>query len=152
MRDASAQLHLIATRLREAGERDIRLRLLRTLRAEAQPVKKAVQSAALSRLPKSGGLAQREADAVKVQVLTSARSAGVRFRNARIGAAQTDKGYVRHPVIGTTSGARSDRKWTTQTIPGARGWWSVTLAEKTPEVSAELTATIRRISAEIQAL
>ena len=146
--DASARLHRIAAELRVAGERDIRLELVRTLRAEAQPLKSAVQDAALSKLPRSGGLAAREAAAVQVQVLTSARNAGVRLRNRRIGAFQTDKGYVRHPMFG-----RRDRgQWVTQEIRGSDGWWSVTLAKKTPAVSAALNATINRISAKIRSL
>jgi hypothetical protein len=40
--------------------------------------------------------------------------------------------------------------WVVQQIPGAKGWWSETLANSAPLVEPELTAVMERISAQIQ--
>ena len=142
--DASARLRRIAAELKTAGETGIRRELNKAIRASAQPLKTSVQNAALAQLPRSGGLAKREADNVKIQILTSARNSGIRMRNTRIGASQTEKGYVRHPVFGTwRPGVPS------QQIPRAEGWWSYTLAKEAPVVARALTATITAYSFKI---
>ncbi len=143
MDPTSARLQRIAAELKSAGETGIRREVLRTIRAQALPLKNAAQQAALEKLPSSGGLAAREAANVKVQVLTGARNAGVRLRNTRVGAAQTDQGYVRHPVFGNR------KKWTTQFVPGARGWWTDTLEAKSPAVLYALQQSIDRLSSTI---
>lgn len=144
--NASAELSRIAAALREVGDRGLRLELSRGLRSTAKPLTAAVRDAALRQLPHGGGLNQQVASQrVTVSVLLSARTTAVRLKTTAPDTAQTDSGYVRHPVYGNRG------KWVTQSIPQATGWWSKTLAESAPVVTAALVAVMRDISARIEA-
>jgi len=142
----SAQLAALAVRLKVAGDKTLRTELLRGLKSGADPLVKAVAEAARNQLPKRGGLNEQVAgQKVKVQVRTGARTAGVRLTTDAPDTKQTDSGFVRHPVFG-----HRDRKWPTQQIPAAKGWWSKTLANGAPDVQPELTAAMERVAAQIQ--
>lgn len=142
----SAQLAALAVRLKVAGDKTLRVQLLRGLKSGAEPLVKAVAEAALAQLPHGGGLNEQVAgQKVKVQVRTGARTAGVRLTTSAPDTKWTDAGYVRHPVYGNR------KKWVTQAIPAAKGWWSQTLADGGPEVTPELTAVMEEVSVAIQA-
>ena len=150
----SAELAALAVRLKVAGDKGLRVELLRGLKKGADPLVKAVAEAARAQLPKRGahnsvnsGLNEQVAgQKVKVQVRTGARTAGVRLYTTAPDTSQTDAGYVRHPVFGNR------KVWVRQEIPSARGWWSVTLAHGAPDVQPELTAAMERVAAQIQVL
>ena len=139
--EASAQLRLVAVKLKAAGAGGLRLQLMRGLKAGAAPLIPAVQSAARSQLPKGGGLNEQVADQkVTVSVRTGAATAGVRLTTTAPDTSQTDSGYVRHPTFG-----HRDR-WVTQQIPDAVGWWSATLAAQGGAVSVELVKVIAEMT------
>ena len=141
----SAQLAALAVRLKVAGDKTLRVELLRGLKSGADPLVKAVAEAARNQLPKRGGLNEQVAgQKVKVQVRTGARTAGVRLTTEAPDTSQADTGFVRHPVFGNRS------RWVTQQIPKAKGWWSVTLANGAPDVTPELMAAMERVAAQIQ--
>jgi hypothetical protein len=141
----SAQLAALAVRLKATGDKGLRVELLRGLKAGAEPLVEKVAEAARSQLPKGGGLNEQVAgQKVKVQVRTGARTAGVRMTTTAPDTKQTDAGFVRHPVYGNR------KKWVTQKIPAAVGWWSKTLADGGLAVQPELTATMERVALEIQ--
>ncbi|HWD83341.1 MAG TPA: hypothetical protein VG497_30785 [Kribbella sp.] len=143
----SARLQRIAAELRATGQGALLNSLRAEIRAEAAPAVKAVREAALEKLPKRGGLAAEQAEqAIRVSVLASARTAGVRMRTRTRGSFQTDKGYVRHPVFGD----RED--WVRQDVPQATGWWTKTLLELGPVTTARLRALIERLNRRIQAM
>lgn len=149
---ASRQLAEVAARLKAAGERDLRLQLMRGLRAGAAPLIPGVKNAARMTLPKRGGLNKWVADQpVKVSVRTGARTAGVRLYMTKTDAKETNAGYVRHPVFGRV---RKDGKrvWAKddQKIPNAEGWWSHTLASTSPIVTPELLRVLEETAAFIQ--
>jgi len=52
--------------------------------------------------------------------------------------------FVRHPVYGNR------KRWTRQEIPNAAGWWSQTLKDAAPEVTAELVGVMEAVSVQIQ--
>ena len=143
----SAQLAALAVRLKVAGDKTLRRELLRGLKSGADPLVKKVAEAARSQLPHGGGLNEQVAgQKVKVQVRTGARTAGVRLTTTAPDTRQTDSGFVRHPVFG-----HRDRKWPTQQIPAAKGWWSQTLADGAPDVQPDLAAAMERVALEIEA-
>jgi len=141
----SEHLAALGKRLKTVGDKTLRRELLRGLKAGAEPLVVAVADAARSQLPKRGGLNEQVAgQKVKVQVRTGARTAGVRLTTTAPDTSQTDSGFVRHPTFGNR------KKWVTQRIPAAKGWWSKTLADGGPAVQPELTAVMDRIATEIQ--
>ena len=142
----SEQLAALAARLKIAGEKGLRTQLLRGLKSGADPLVKKVAEAARSQLPHGGGLNEQVAgQKVKVQVRTGARTAGVRLTTTAPDTEMTDKGFVRHPVYGNR------KKWVTQQIPAAKGWWSKTLEDGAPDVQPELASAMERVALEIQA-
>lgn len=143
--EASAQLREVALKLKSAGAGGLRLQLLRGLKAGAAPLIPAVKDAARAQLPKSGGLNEHVANQkVTVSVRTGATTAGVRLTTKDLDTRDTDSGMVRHPVFG-----HRDR-WVDQSVPQATGWWSVTLAEKSPDVTPELIKVLAETAELIQ--
>lgn len=143
---ASQRLHAIAAELKAQGERGLKRRMNSTLRAAAVPLVDAVREAAREKLPKKGGLNEQQAEqAIRVMVLSGARTAGVRIRTSTRGSMQTDKGFVRHPVFGEWK-----PNMPSQQIPQATGWWSYTLYRKSPEVTPLILAEMNRVARQIQ--
>jgi hypothetical protein len=141
----SAQLAALAVRLKVAGDKGLRVELLRGLKSGAEPLVEKVAEAARAQLPKKGGLNEQVAgEKVKVQVRTGARTASVRLTTSAPDTEQTDSGFVRHPVFGNR------KKWITQRIPAAKGWWSVTLEQGGPDVHKELLVTMEQVANAIQ--
>ena len=142
----SAQLAALAARLKVTGEKGLRTQLLRGLKSGAEPLVKKVADAAREQLPHGGGLNEQVAgQKVKVQVRTGARTAGVRMTTTAPDTEMTDKGFVRHPVYGNR------KKWVTQQIPAAKGWWSQTLADGGSDVTPELLKVMEETATAIQA-
>ncbi len=149
--NASAQLREIAVALKEAGDRGNLNAMRRGIRAEAAPLILAVRDAARRQLPKSGGLAEYEASQkMRTSVLTSVRTTAVRV----VGKASlaTTTGKWRHPDPSMRGYDRSYWKWVEQTYYPAIGWWSRTLAEKSPEATALIEAELERVAAKIRAI
>jgi len=142
----SEQLAALAARLKVTGEKGLRTQLLRGLKSGAEPLVKKVADAAREQLPHGGGLNEQVAgQKVKVQVRTGARTAGVRMTTTAPDTSQTDSGFVRHPVYGNR------KKWVTQQIPAAKGWWSQTLADGGSDVTPELLKVMEETATAIQA-
>lgn len=147
-RSGSAQLRAIARQLKDvANGRELKLEMTRGLRAGAAPLVADVKRAAEEKLPKRGGLNKKVAkERVTVSVRTGAKTAGVRLTTKAPSTAETDQGFVRHPLPG------NDRsRWVTQSIPEAAGWWSQTLAHGASSVTPELMSVLGRIAEKVQA-
>jgi len=143
-----AQLRAIAVRLKETGEGGLRRELLRGLKTAAAPLIPELQAAAREHLPRRGGLNEQVAkQRITVSVQTGARTAGIRLVTRAPDTGQTDQGFVRHP----TFGRRGKGDWKYQKLPNAAGWWSGTLAGKSPEVTVELMSVLTRVAERIQA-
>lgn len=145
--DASAQLRAIAVRLREAGDTGNLNALRKSIRTSAAPLVSAVKEAAVEKLPHGGGLNEQVASQrVGVSIRTGARTAGVRLTTTAPDTSQTDQGFVRHPVWGNR------KRWVQQSIPEAAGWWSQTLADKSPAVTPLIVAELERVAAYVQGI
>jgi hypothetical protein len=141
----STELAALAVRLKATGDKGLRVELLHGLKSGASPLVDKVAEAARSQLPHGGGLNEQVAgQKVKVQVRTGARTAGVRLTTSAPDTKQTDSGIVRHPVYGNR------KKWVTQKIPKAAGWWSKTLERGAPWVQPKLRESMDRIAEAIQ--
>jgi len=138
------QLAALGVRLKTAGDGGLRIKLLRGIKAGADPLVGAVYYAALNQLPKRNGLnVQVAKQKVTVTVRTSTRTAGVRLSTTRPDTRQTDSGYVRHPVFGRGT-------WVKQEIPAAKGWWSETLKRESPKITGDVLAVMEEVSLELQ--
>lgn len=146
MSNASSRLRHISARLRETGQVGVRAEMNSALLEATVFLEAEVRAAAGQRLPQRGGLArQQSTQEIRRRVIPSGSSAGVRLSTATRGSMQTDKGYVRHPVFGVwLEGQKS------QQIPGAAGWWSKTLEQKSPMVTPVLLKVMEATAAKIQ--
>ena len=151
---ANKELALLAIRLKAAGEGGLRRELLAGLRAGVRPVIPELRAAALSELPKKGGLNEWvAASKFSVRNRLSPFTAGVSIVNQSqsgsvgrggSGSVQfgSDRGVVRHPVFGHT-----DRKWAETKVHG--GWFTNTIEQHLPQVTAEVTAVLAKVAAEL---
>lgn len=144
---ASERLHAISVRMKAQGMSGMHRQMARTMRGAVKPLVTAVGAAARQQLPKSGGLNELVAGRhTTVSVMTAgARTAGVRMRRARKDSAsyQTDRGYVFHKTFG-------EEPWKQEPLPQAAGWWSTTLAQRSPAVTPVLVAEMNRVARKIQ--
>ena len=143
--NGSIELRALAVRLREAGDTRLLAEMVGALKAGAKPLISDVRDAAVRDLPHTGGLAARvAASSMTTSVRTGPRTAGVRLTGRSKAGRQLDRGFVDHPVFG-------DRGvWVHQGVPQATGWWSRTLAERSPAVTPYLLAVMKRTSAFVQ--
>lgn len=142
--NASAELAGIAARLRAVGDKGLTNQFRAGLRAAAKPLVTKVKAAALEQLPKTGGLNKQVAgQRVSVSIPLTPRTASVRLRTTAPDTAQTDSGFVRHPVYGNRN------VWIKQDIPQAVGWWSQTLRDAGPEVTAALIVVMKAVEIEL---
>ena len=149
--NASERLAAIAARLKAEGQKTVLYEMNRALRGAAQPLVTAVRNEARATLPKSGGLADEQADqAIRVSVITGFKTAGVRIRTRTPGSVQTDMGFVRHPVFAQGDKERDEWRWVRQELPAARGWWTNTLLTESAEITPLLVAEMNRIGRIIQ--
>lgn len=141
--NASSQLAALAVRLKVAAAR-LPAEMLRGLESGARPLIPELQAAARERLPHRGGLNEHVAgQAIKMSGSVSGGGARVQIAATAPDQAETDQGYVVHPVFKTGRRVR-------QPLPRAAGWWSQTLAGKSPNVTAELVTVQAEITARIQ--
>lgn len=139
----SRDLANLSRALKDVGGGEMRKLLLRRVRAAGKAAIPDVRQAALSELPKSGGLA----------ALVASRSYGVRSSYAGAGASvrivgngmkglrSIDSGTVRHPVFGNRS------TWVAQ--PVRPGFFSGTLASRAPAMRNEIEQVVADVRREI---
>jgi hypothetical protein len=113
----------LARDLKRAGDKELRRDLMRGIQRAGKPLKEAAQRAALTELPKAGGLNEFVASGkFSVRTRTAGRNPGVRLSGAKAGhdIRAIDLGRLRHPVFGGGT-------WVSQSIKP--GWWSDTLSD-----------------------
>ena len=111
-------LGVLAKRLKEVGDKELRKELLRGIRVATKGTKAKIKANALSQLPKKGGLnAVIAGSKFATKTKTSARSTGIKIVATNPHQIRgMDRGHLRHPVFG-----HRDR-WKSQKIPA--GWFS----------------------------
>jgi hypothetical protein len=129
---------VVARKLKDVGDKDLRKELLKGLQEAAKPLKVAVANSARAKLPKRGGLAEFVASG-KVTVNTRAgANPGITIKSQRGSGA--DKGTVRHPVFGS-------EVWVGQ--PVSPGWFTQTLTDAAPAVREELVKVIDDVAKKV---
>ena len=147
--NASVQLRASAARLRAAGERNIRLAMVRNLRAAAQPIIPLLQESARDSLPKAGGLNEAvAAQKPKVVIRTTGRSAGVSIRS-KVRGNYTDTGQWRHPVF-----SKDRTRWvkSPQSFPAAKDWWARGARKGELPAKAAMNGILTEVAADIMRL
>jgi hypothetical protein len=135
------QLTILGARLKKAGAGDLRLDLLRGLRAAAKPLIAEAHQAARDQLPKRGGLNERVAkDSITVRNRLSGKQVGVRIVTTKSETRGANRGKIRHPVFGDRE------KWVTQEYEPAKGWFDDTLRNGAPEVQAEMVKVMQEVA------
>ncbi len=139
------QLRLIAARCKALGDRGVLNRARAEIRGFGKPVIAAAQANARARVGgRSGGLNEWEAaQPWRVSALTGARIAGIRLTTRAPGTAQTNAGYVRHPVFGRWAPNTQN-----QPVSGA-GWADDALAAYGPVAAAAMLKVLDAAAIEI---
>jgi hypothetical protein len=131
---------MLGVRLKAAGAGELRVELLRGLRAAAKPLIRDAKQAAHDRLPKHGGLNERVAkEPMTVRNRLTGSGVGVRIVTTTTDTRGTNRGRIRHQVFGHTD------RWVTQTYEPAKGWFDDTLEHGAPEVQAEMMKVITEV-------
>ena len=133
------QLKVLAKRLKDAGDKELKKELSQGIRQAMEPVKSAVRQSALDTLPQRGGLARRVA---KTQLRTARSARGIRLvGKSSDSIRRMNAGTVRHPVFGNRD------VWVDQKIPS--GWWDRPTQASAARVRLELLKTMDRIAKKI---
>ena len=145
----------LARALRDLDEKDLRLELLRGLRKASKPMVPAARAAALTGLPKRGGLAADVAGAKwGVQTRLGGQGTGVRIVGAwssdgkQHDLAKMDSGVIRHPVW---DHREAGRKWEAQTAGVTAGWFSNAMQALAPEFRDEIQNVMDEITDKLAA-
>lgn len=139
--EGAEKLALLAKALKQVGDRELRLELLKGLREATKPTKEKVKESFKTNLPQRGGLAALISGDAKLttQNRMAGKNPGVRIK-ARAGhdIKRMDKGRLRHPIYG------SRKKWVTQAIePGV---FSKPIEDDAPQMRDEILAGMERVA------
>jgi hypothetical protein len=111
----------------------LRKEFLGALRKTGKPTVAAVKAAAVSDLPRSGGLGMFvQKSSIGLRTRTAGKGVGVRFAATKSGhdIAAIDSGQVRKPLFGNR------KHWYSQ--PVRQGFFSETIRKRTPQARQEL--------------
>jgi hypothetical protein len=123
----------LSKRLKAAGKTELRKELNKTMNNAAKPLIPKIRQAAATKLPQSGGLAQRIAKKpYRAQTRTGAKTAGVRIVGTKVDP-RIDQGRVAHPVFGR-------KPVVVQSV--TPGYFSETLERSGPEIRAEVVGAL----------
>jgi hypothetical protein len=137
------QLAALSTKLKAAGDRELKRELSKGITQAMKPVPAAARASALKTLPRRGGLAQRVA---KSQMRT-VRRAGNRTAGIRLQAKDAyrlgllDRGFVRHPVFGNRDVWRGQRV--------NMGWWTTPTEAAAPLARSEVEKAMQTVANKI---
>ena len=158
------QLLALSTALKAMDRRDLSNDMLRGLRKAAKPMVVGARAAALTGLPRRGGLAELVAGANwRSATSRTGRRAGVRIIGAWTSEGRQhdlkamNSGVIRHPVYGRfilPGGVRLSRKqwaWVAQTAGVTPLWFTEAMENFAPEIQANLVKVLDDIAHELAA-
>lgn len=136
-------LGVLAKRLKEVGDKELRKELLRGIRVATKDTKAAIKANALRQLPKRGGLNVVVANSkFTTKTRMSARSTGIKIMATNPHSIRgMDRGKLRHRVFGTD-------RWVSQSIPS--GWFSGPVEADAPKVQAEIGKAMASVAAKLE--
>lgn len=141
--DGGEQLHRLVREMKDAGDNEMRKKMLRGLREAGKPAGRQVQAAGLRKLPSRGGLAKLiSGSKVAVRTRASSKTASVKLEQKLAGhdLKSIDKGRLRHPTYG-------HMPWVLQPIQS--GYFSDEVEDLAPEVQRRLMEVLDDIAADI---
>ena len=133
-------LERLGKALKQVGDRELRLELLRAIRTATKPTHQQIRASARELLPHRGGLADLIARcSLSTRTRLSGRSVGVRVQaRSQHDIRALDKGRLRHPLYG-------DREhWFQQYV--REGWFSRPLFATGKAVRLEVSEAASRIA------
>jgi hypothetical protein len=158
------QLLGLSRALREMERKDLSNEMLRGLRKAAKPMVDGARVAALSGLPRRGGLAELVAGANwRSATSRTTRRSGVRIIGAWTSEGRQhdlkamNSGVIRHPVYarsvlpGGVFVPRRDWAWVAQTAGVKPLWFTDAMENFAPEIQAELLTVVDEIAAKLKA-
>lgn len=134
----------LARRLKETGNRELRLELYRSIRQVTNPIRENVRKSARETLPRRGGLGALIASSkIRVQRRASGASVGIRM----VGSSEHDiaamnAGIVRHPLYG------NKRHWFEQAVRPR--WWDEPTEEAAPLARVAIVDAMERVKRKIE--
>ncbi len=133
-------LERIGKALKQVGNRELRLELLRAIRTATKPTHQQIRDSARQLLPHRGGLAELIAkSSLTTRTRLSGRSVGVRIvARSSHDIKALDKGRLRHPVYGNRD------SWVTQYVK--TGWFSTPLFATGKAVRLEVSEAAARVA------
>lgn len=133
-------LAVLAKRLKEIGDNDLRKEMLAGIRRAAKPMTQAAKERAESDLPKAGGLNEVVAKSkFSTRTRTAGRTPGVRVVASNPHDVQSiDRGRLRHPVFGNRE------VWVTQKI--TPGWFTDAMNSHADEVRREMLRVLNTVA------
>ncbi|MBI1757976.1 MAG: hypothetical protein HYR62_01890 [Actinobacteria bacterium] len=136
------QLATVAKSLKDAGNRDLRRELFRSIQRATKPLKAEVKAEALRVLPNRGGLARMVSRSRLTTKTRTGRSPGVTIvATGKIDIGSLDRGRLRHPLFG-------DREhWYQQEV--RPHWFTGAIDRDIDHVQAELLAAIDAVARKI---
>lgn len=140
------KLGVLAARLKETGNTELRKELFRGIQRAAKPLRAAAANAARENLPKRGGLNEWVASSKFTISIRSGRNPAVRVKGNKQGhdLAAMDRGRLRHPLFGNR------KLWFTQQIRA--GWFSEAMQRESPGVRREVVNVIDDMARELERL
>src|SRR5262249_36543732 len=141
----------LSRRLKEAGDKGTQRELGKAITTSLAPVKAALPDSARATLPKSGGLAEKNATSkFTLNRRTRAKTYGVRLTAKNTYSLQPiDQGVLRHPVYAKPTESRKQWTWVNQTVTA--GWFSTVILKNAPQIRAEIQAAMDAIAKRIAA-
>lgn len=137
----ASELEVLGRRLKEAGAKELKNELVRTLKAETKPLRADIKKSGLDNLPQRGGLNRWASSTLpSATVRDSGSRVGVRIRKAKKGhdIRSLNRGRLRHPVFG-----HRDR-WVQQDI--TPGFFDKPIPEHEDALRERLLEAIRAIA------
>ena len=120
----------------------LRAQLLAGIRASTAPAIASARAAALSELPRKGGLNELVAGSkMKSDTRLGGKQVGVRISDRGKGAKRANRGVISHPVFGNRS------KWVKQPIAHS-GWFDKTMEAQREQVAQKIHAAMVTIAEE----
>jgi hypothetical protein len=137
-------LGVLAKRLKEVGDKELKKELLRGIRAGTKGTHAKIRASARMNLPKRGGLAEIIAKSkISTKTRMSGRWTGINIKaTSKHDVASMNRGSLRHPIFGRSG------KWDEQPVPV--GWFTHPIEADADTIRAEIQKVMADVAAKLE--
>lgn len=131
----------VARELKRVGDKELRKELYKALNRATKPMRAEAKKSGQQNLPRAGGLNKKVGRARLSTKRSAGKNPGVKIvAKGMDQLGLMDRGFVRHPVYGNR------RRWVTQPIPDAEGWFTTPMEEGKPAAQREIVESLDDIA------